>query len=419
MEEPIHRWFRFKEGFSAKLLGWVNQNYFAVPKNEENLIRILDPFCGSGTTALSAQQLPEENIAVDAVEINPFISLLAQTKIEAYTHNRKELEELKFNLFSWVAKNSYQTIELPKLATFHNNNFFSDTVLKDLFLFRDAIQSVCLEDRQKRFMQVAWASILHQVSLLRKDGRALRYSPNRQIQDVASAIEHQLQVMIDDIQFANEPSVKSRIYLGSATNLSKVYTCSNNIRSNLRRNRYSICLYSPPYCNCMDYSEIYKLELWGLRFIQSDLEFRQLRLSTLCSHPSIKRSKDSYEISHDKRCENTWRDIQSLVDEKMDLSIDGNRRAHLPWLIKGYFNDMYISIKQQIDVLLPGGYIFIVVSGSKHGKLILQTDILLASILQDLGLVLIEILVGRTYWRRLGSIDNVRESIIVAKKTLY
>ena len=44
-------------------------------------------------------------------------------------------------------------------------------------------------------------------------------------------------------------------------------------------------------------------------------------------------------------------------------------------MIWGYFNDMYIAIQQQIQILLPGGYIVIAVSGSKHDPLILPTDI--------------------------------------------
>src|SRR4051794_16308479 len=43
---------------------------------------------------------------------------------------------------------------------------------------------------------------------------------------------------------------------------------------------------SPPYPNNIDYSEVYKLELWVFGFVKSKSEFLQLRKSTLRSHPT-------------------------------------------------------------------------------------------------------------------------------------
>ena len=40
---PIHRWYRYREGFSPELIPALGLGY-----------RILDPFCGSGTSAVSA-----------------------------------------------------------------------------------------------------------------------------------------------------------------------------------------------------------------------------------------------------------------------------------------------------------------------------------------------------------------------------
>src|SRR5579885_1850005 len=50
---PIHRWFRFKESFSAQLLDQILG--IELP-NLHGRLRLLDPFCGVGTVLLSAQQ---------------------------------------------------------------------------------------------------------------------------------------------------------------------------------------------------------------------------------------------------------------------------------------------------------------------------------------------------------------------------
>ena len=43
---------------------------------------------------------------------------------------------------------------------------------------------------------------------------------------------------------------------------------------------------SPPYPNNIDYSEVYKLELWLMGFIRSNEEFLKLRKTTMRSHPT-------------------------------------------------------------------------------------------------------------------------------------
>ena len=77
-ELPVHRWLRFKEGFSADLLSSVLS---ALQKNHENEVVVLDPFCGCGTTLVSAQE-PSKSLNIKAVGIerNPFIHFVAKTK---------------------------------------------------------------------------------------------------------------------------------------------------------------------------------------------------------------------------------------------------------------------------------------------------------------------------------------------------
>src|SRR2546421_12091818 len=68
---PIHRWFRYREGFSPHLL-----NYFSDTKSR------LDPFCGCGTTLLESAR---QGVCSYGVDLNPLATFLAQTKIKYYT----------------------------------------------------------------------------------------------------------------------------------------------------------------------------------------------------------------------------------------------------------------------------------------------------------------------------------------------
>src|SRR5204862_2601953 len=104
-------------------------------------------------------------------------------------------------------------------------------------------------------------------------------------------------------------------------------------------------LYSPPYPNAIDYSEIYKLELWLLNFVRSAGEFRQLRLGTLRSHPSVDFPERGYlaDISGTLVAE-TIDGIASFVERN-------HPRAETGRMIRNYFDDMYRSLQQQFRAL--------------------------------------------------------------------
>jgi hypothetical protein len=46
-----------------------------------------------------------------------------------------------------------------------------------------------------------------------------------------------------------------------------------------------LSLFSPPYLNLIDYTELYKIELWLMGHIADQAEFRKVRLGTLRSQP--------------------------------------------------------------------------------------------------------------------------------------
>src|SRR5712692_10416120 len=76
---PVHRWFRFKESFSPDLLkAAIEDLRLEVGKS----LRMLDPFCGVGTSLVAAQELQKEGYAITAlgIERNPFMAFVAKTK---------------------------------------------------------------------------------------------------------------------------------------------------------------------------------------------------------------------------------------------------------------------------------------------------------------------------------------------------
>ena len=73
MRLPVHRWFRYSAGFSAE---WAEN--LIRETADGKVIRVLDPFAGSGTTILAAQDAEAESIGIEA---HPFVCRIARAKL--------------------------------------------------------------------------------------------------------------------------------------------------------------------------------------------------------------------------------------------------------------------------------------------------------------------------------------------------
>ena len=74
---PRHGWYRFKEGFSAGLVSAFARDYLPPVAG-----RLLDPFVGSGTTAVEGARLGH---FVDGIETSPFMAFMARVKTRDYS----------------------------------------------------------------------------------------------------------------------------------------------------------------------------------------------------------------------------------------------------------------------------------------------------------------------------------------------
>lgn len=98
-KEPFHRWYPFVEGYSKEFIQSI------VKEMDRNNLVCLEPFSGSGTTALELQNC---GIACFAFEVNPLMYLIARVKLE----NGYELERFEYWYDYIVKERSKKIVEL-------------------------------------------------------------------------------------------------------------------------------------------------------------------------------------------------------------------------------------------------------------------------------------------------------------------
>jgi hypothetical protein len=197
---------------------------------------------------------------------------------------------------------------------------------------------------------------------------------------------------------------------------------------------FDLIIYLPPYPNNIDYTEVYKIELWMSGFISNKEEFTALRHETMRSHPSVRFRRPMTYLDDAKTCTSLKEVVETLdiltdavPDDTSEYASSHMSKERRSELFQGYFDDMYQALKHQRDVLRPGGWIFCVVGNAMHGSgnapeghIPVASDLIIATLAQAVGLEVKAIEVARHLTRNLKlnapGRHLRRESIIVMQK---
>jgi len=406
---PVQRWFHFKEAYSIDLLAKLITRW-RIPKNA--IRRILDPFCGTGTTLLAAQRLAKKwDVDLEAVGIerNPLLHFIAQTKLLWNIFDADGFRSKTAYLLNGARKPT--TRKIPDLSTFQRRDILPPTRIRKLIGFRNAINAV--DGLEKLPLLLGFASALEDVSGIRKDGRMIRLVKNKQRSATPAALKKVWGEIAEDLKKAPEffEAVRTKVLLGDGRTLTAE-------RGTDTFREFDLIVYSPPYLNNIDYTEVYKIELWLCGFVKTRADFRALRHLTFRSHPSV-RFKTLVTITKRKELKNIKRTLQKLLN-----AIPGDE--DYTWRVRlftAYFDDIYQSLKHQYRALRPSGWVFCVVGNSLHGSSVTPNkhvpvvlDLLIAFIAAEIGFEVKGIQIAR-YLKRRGTNSNLlRESIVVLRK---
>ena len=279
--EPVHRWFHFKEAYSHRLLQQVLKDT-GLDGNAE--LRVIDPFSGSGTTVTSALQMVQagmlERVNAFAVETNPFLYLVSAAKVAAFQADRPEIVHLAGAVAADVLAGRHADAAIPSLSTFSHTEYFSAQAVNCLAALRESIAARTRDagDASLLLLQLCLAASIEPSSKLRRDGRTLRYVPDKQPADAIRTFLNAAERVEADLPRHRLPtSTRGKVLRG-------------DIRDRGLGNvgPFDLCVFSPPYPNNIDYTEVYKVEAWMLGLIDEQAAFSAQRRRTLRSHGSLR-----------------------------------------------------------------------------------------------------------------------------------
>ncbi|HEU5037734.1 MAG TPA: hypothetical protein VFT70_12070 [Nocardioides sp.] len=404
-KEPFHRWFHLKEAFAHDLLQRLKADETERP-DLADWSSVLDPFAGGGTTPLSALMLNagSSDAVIAGVERNAALRVVADAKLLGFTLPKPQLPSLLE-----AARRldfSTSTNASTESSTLNNSRFFDSTQVAALLNVRAQLQGID-DVRTRTILECALLASVEGTGKVRRDGRALRFDPNKKTLTSQASFASRVEAIANDIRGRTEnhfPSFESRVQLGDARAVDQL--------ESLQGKTFNRIVFSPPYPNNIDYTEVYKVENWVLGEWRSPADMRAQRLATLRSHPSV-LFPDEYDYLESSDSEA----ISALVDPLID-SIPKDRYSRgRDQLVRGYVDDMRSVLRACRSAIASNGRLYCIVGNSVHGHspsgFVVAADVLIARIGELTGWRVEEIRVARMLTRRASDSRYVRESVVV------
>ncbi len=397
INEHIHRWAPYVQGFSASFVQSVIDRY----KEEYQDPIIFDPFAGCGTVLVQVKLNGYESCGV---ELNPLLQFIADTKLDSWDVSPNHLIK--------VYNNMPRNKRSPAPTFLKTERHFNKGVLENLEIIKGGIESLeTLNEKQmkvKNLLKLAFSSILIEVSNLKRSP-CLGYAKNKKVEDTAPFVlmTQKVHQIADDLrviqaQYRDFIKTKAEVFLAN----SKTYSYNG---------KFNLVITSPPYMNGLDYVINYKIEMAWLGFVNSYEELKKLKDDmVVCDNVSKKLIRDFYNSK--STYTNDWiEEIKYKISENIKKR-GGYRRLDMPYIVHKYFDDMYKVMKNVISSLSSGGRFILVVGDSLIADVYVPTDLLIAKIGLDLGLKIEKIEKARE--RRSGQVRSyrLRESVITLVK---
>jgi DNA modification methylase len=398
-DEPIYRWFKYKEGFSSALVKYFLTEFGDKPG------KLLDPFAGAGTTLFAGQELGWKSYGVEILPVGVFVM---QTREALNDIGIEKLRATVKNLWTELAKiDDYET---------HINHI---SITKDAFsneteILLNKFLTYCSKIKDKKTQTVlrfAAFSILEEISFTRKDGQYLRwdYRSKRdlsgkpfdkgKILSFKEALNHKLNQIVSDLSpnqsinlFEQFPSNGN----GHKSHPAKIIegSCLEELPK-FEDEFFDFVVTSPPYCNRYDYTRTYALELVYLG--NNSDQVRNLRQAMLsCTvenkekvdflkqfYSSINKLEIFERVIEVYNNSNAMTEVNSVLDELNKLEKLNN--TNITRMVRNYFLEMCFVVYEMARITKSGGYCVIVNDNVRYGGEEIPVDLILSEFAENFG----------------------------------
>ena len=358
-----HGWLRLTPAYSVKMVEEL-MGYYQKP------LRVLDPFCGTATTVLSAAYHGHEGVTTD---INPFLVWLGQAKTKQYSEVTITSARHACNrIIQAVTQGDSDSVKAPPI---HNiERWWHPQALEFLCRLRRAIESESGQSTPERtlllagfcrtLIQLSSASFGHQSMSFRDDGQLL--IPFNE--DMEKVFSRDMRFILDGA--SQNPDGTAQVILGDARELSDTV-----------EGPFDLVITSPPYANRMSYIRELRPYMYWLGFLDNGRSAGEMDWSAIGGTWGLATSR----LSDWTRSPGGFE--HPLLDEILEkIADDGNRNGRiLANYVAKYFDDMWKHFNSLTQVLSSDSEVHYIVGNSSFYGVLLSVEEFFKIMLERLG----------------------------------
>ena len=411
-DAPAHEWYRFVLSFPPHLVRDYAERF-----NLDRRSRVLDPFCGTGTTLVEAKKL---GVASCGLEALPVSLLAANTKVDWTPDPDRLLEHAELVAEKALAKLAADGITdepkdvVPRGVALRSlppagaklllKNSISALPLHKVLVLLDALEG----EHDPTFdahERLALARILP------VDVGNLRFGPEvglgtvKRDTPVVSVWLDRLRAMCADLHqlrpLASTPAVA---YAADARNADKF----------LEPASIDAVITSPPYPNEKDYSRTVRLESVLLGYINNRTELQEMKKGLVRSNTRgvYRGDEDDRWVQDDEEVE---RIATAIEARRIELNKDSGFERMYHRVTRLYFGGMARHLVSLSRVLKPGAQLaYVVGDQASYLRVMIRTGQLLAEIAERAGYQVEAIDLFRTR-KATATREQLREEVLVLR----
>lgn len=394
-EEPVYRWYQFKEAFSSELVEYI------LREKGVSEGHLFDPFAGSGTALFAAAQHGLDATGIELLPLGYEIMKVRNTILDGIKPRAIQVLDKWIREKPW--KEADDTTPFPILTI--TRNAYPQSTKKELSQYLNKANEIKQESIQ-RILRFAALSILEDISHTKKAGQFLRWdhrgressSYNKgEIPSFEKAILEKLKQIRSDLDKSPFNKREKELFnLGKFSNEDE----NGNVKimhssvlekiPELNDASFDVIVTSPPYCNRYDYTRTYALELALLGMNNEDIkELRQEMLSATVENRPKADLNEHFENTIYNGAIEVFEEHEALQSILNFLEVRKNQgklnNNAIPRMIRNYFREMALVIFECARVLKKSAPMIMVNDNVRYEGIVIPVDLILSDFASRAG----------------------------------
>ena len=358
-----HGWLRLTPAYSLKIVEELIVDHVDAQ-------RIFDPFCGTGTTALSAAYHGHEGVTTD---INPFLIWLARAKTAHYSQATvASARDGCAAALDLVRRSAIEPVAAPPI--FNIERWWAPKALEFLRLLRSAIVHTTPDSSPERnLLLVAFCRTLIVQSNAAFNHQSMSFKDAGQLNleldiDMAAAYAYDVHFVLAGA--AEHPPGSGTVVYGDSRHPNKAVTGS-----------FDLVITSPPYVNRMSYIRELRPYMYWLGFLENGRDAGDLDWTAIGGTWGVATSRlTDWQPDHEHF------ESPKLAGVLAQIAHVKNKNGPLlANYVAKYFDDMWTHFRGLTPVLAPGAELHYIVGNSTFYGSLVSAEQHYAEMLSALG----------------------------------